>query len=124
MILNADAKILFKRLKLGIPYFKITHALKSKYHRNNAQVRHPRMLRCGQDADGGVFMFSEETIFSAVACGDRFTAAVTTDGDMYTWGVGERGRLGLGRDVGDLQVGSFFQSRTVFSFRICPNGFL
>jgi alpha-tubulin suppressor-like RCC1 family protein len=69
-------------------------------------------------------MLSEETIFSAVACGDRFTAAVTTDGDMYTWGVGERGRLGLGRDVGGSQVGPFSQSRPVFSFWMFPDGFL
>ncbi|CAN0065345.1 unnamed protein product, partial [Choristocarpus tenellus] len=35
-----------------------------------------------------------------VACGFAYTAAVTIGGDLYTWGAGENGRLGLG-DVQD-----------------------
>eukprot|EP00611_Tribonema_gayanum_P013137 TRINITY_DN2393_c1_g1_i2.p1 TRINITY_DN2393_c1_g1~~TRINITY_DN2393_c1_g1_i2.p1 ORF type:complete len:688 (-),score=224.31 TRINITY_DN2393_c1_g1_i2:641-2704(-) len=31
-----------------------------------------------------------------VACGFAYTAAVTNDGDLYTWGAGENGRLGHG----------------------------
>lgn len=31
-----------------------------------------------------------------VACGFAYTAAVTVDGQVYTWGAGENGRLGLG----------------------------
>lgn len=34
-----------------------------------------------------------------VACGFAYTAAVTASGELYTWGAGENGRLGLG----DLQ---------------------
>ena len=38
-----------------------------------------------------------------VACGFAYTAAVTTSGELYTWGAGENGRLGLG-DVEDRHV--------------------
>ncbi|CAN0471655.1 unnamed protein product, partial [Discosporangium mesarthrocarpum] len=31
-----------------------------------------------------------------VACGFAYTAAVTASGELYTWGAGENGRLGLG----------------------------
>jgi alpha-tubulin suppressor-like RCC1 family protein len=31
-----------------------------------------------------------------VACGFAYTAAVTREGAVYTWGAGENGRLGLG----------------------------
>lgn len=31
-----------------------------------------------------------------MACGFAYTAAVTRDGSVYTWGAGENGRLGLG----------------------------
>ena len=38
-----------------------------------------------------------------VACGFAYTAVVTTEGALYTWGAGENGRLGLG-DVEDRHV--------------------
>jgi len=40
-----------------------------------------------------------------VACGFAYTAVVTTEGALYTWGAGENGRLGLG-DVEDRHVPS------------------
>ncbi|XP_029909647.1 RCC1 domain-containing protein 1 isoform X2 [Myripristis murdjan] len=36
----------------------------------------------------------ESCEFSTVSCGSRHTAAVTTTGDLYTWGWGEYGQLG------------------------------
>lgn len=31
-----------------------------------------------------------------VACGSSYSAAVTDEGELYTWGSGENGRLGHG----------------------------
>ena len=43
-----------------------------------------------------------------VACGVAYTAAVTSEGHLYTWGAGENGRLGLG-DVDDRHSPSFVE---------------
>ena len=39
-------------------------------------------------------------VCAQVACGFAYTAAVSAQGALYTWGAGENGRLGLG-DVDD-----------------------
>lgn len=43
-----------------------------------------------------VFVFLFSYTHKQVACGFAYTAAVTRDGSVYTWGAGENGRLGLG----------------------------
>lgn len=45
-----------------------------------------------------------------VACGFAYTAAVTASGELYTWGAGENGRLGLG-DVEDRHTPSRWVDR-------------
>ena len=44
-----------------------------------------------------------------VACGFAYTAAVSADGALYTWGAGENGRLGLG-DVDDRHEPSLVEA--------------
>lgn len=39
-----------------------------------------------------LFLFLQ--VVRNVACGNRHTAAVTMDGELYTWGEGDYGRLG------------------------------
>ena len=39
-------------------------------------------------------MFLFPQVVRSVACGNRHTAAVTMDGELYTWGEGDYGRLG------------------------------
>uniref|UniRef100_A0A7S4U658 Regulator of chromosome condensation n=2 Tax=Guillardia theta TaxID=55529 RepID=A0A7S4U658_GUITH len=43
-----------------------------------------------------MLMDSYEHVFTAVACGDRFTIAVTARGRMFTWGLNTCGQLGHG----------------------------
>jgi alpha-tubulin suppressor-like RCC1 family protein len=58
-------------------------------HGNSAHVAKPKLVES-----------LEDTPCSQIACGFAYTAAVTRDGCLYTWGAGENGRLGLG-DVED-----------------------
>lgn len=34
-----------------------------------------------------------------VACGSTYSAAITVDGELYTWGRGNYGRLGHGKPL-------------------------
>lgn len=34
-----------------------------------------------------------------IACGSAYSAAVTSCGELYTWGLGEYGRLGHGDNI-------------------------
>lgn len=36
------------------------------------------------------------TIIQKVSCGSAFTLAMTTEGQVYSWGLGNSGGLGLG----------------------------
>ncbi|CAG9815802.1 unnamed protein product [Phaedon cochleariae] len=38
-----------------------------------------------------------------IACGSSHSAAITSGGELYTWGLGEYGRLGLGDNVTQLK---------------------
>lgn len=42
-----------------------------------------------------------------VACGSTYSAAITVDGELYTWGRGNYGRLGHGKLLGATCVSSF-----------------
>ncbi|KAJ1490366.1 kinase-like domain-containing protein, partial [Baffinella frigidus] len=60
-------------------------------------IRHPYMLRAlAISRDEVVTLDPLEHHFRAVACGDRFTAAVTEEGRLFAWGVNDRGQLGIG----------------------------
>ena len=49
---------------------------------------------------------------AAVSCGDSFTAAVRTDGTVWTWGLGDLGQLGNG-ECGAVSGTRTMQSRPV-----------
>lgn len=38
-----------------------------------------------------------------IACGSSHSAAITSSGELYTWGLGEYGRLGHGDSVTQLK---------------------
>ena len=54
-----------------------------------------------------------------VACGFAYTAVVTTEGALYTWGAGENGRLGLG-DVEDRHVPSHVEDLSLTPIQQVP----
>ena len=41
-----------------------------------------------------IFIYLYLQVVTFVACGNRHSAAVTMDGELYTWGEGDHGRLG------------------------------
>ena len=45
-------------------------------------------------------LFGKNVVF--VAAGASYSAAVTTDGLLYTWGKGTQGRLGHGKKEGTV----------------------
>ncbi|KAG6592710.1 E3 ubiquitin-protein ligase HERC4 [Phytophthora cinnamomi] len=47
----------------------------------------------------------KDTPFTAVACGGSHSGAVTASGDVFTWGSGSQGQLGLGKTRSREQVG-------------------
>ena len=54
-----------------------------------------------------------------IACGSEYSAAVTTTGDLYMWGRGNYGRLGVGTSD-DLNLPTQVSSEwLVFSRLIC-----
>lgn len=60
-------------------------------HGNERNVPSPRRIEgLGPLGDGRKFK---------VACGGFHTAAIAEDGEVYTWGGGEHGQLGLGDKI-------------------------
>jgi alpha-tubulin suppressor-like RCC1 family protein len=45
-----------------------------------------------------------ETTWKQVSSGNRHTAAIKTDGTLWTWGNGAYGRLGIGGEINDLNI--------------------
>ena len=68
-------------------------------HGDVRSLKAPRLVRGGL---AGV-------VCAQVACGFAYTAAVSRDGALYTWGAGENGRLGLG-DVDDRHEPSLVEA--------------
>ncbi|RWS12697.1 E3 ubiquitin-protein ligase HERC2-like protein [Dinothrombium tinctorium] len=60
-------------------------------HGNKATCIHPKLI------DG----FKNKRI-REVACGSSHSAAITTNGELFTWGLGEYGRLGHGDNITQL----------------------
>nr|CAD7602464.1 unnamed protein product [Timema genevievae] len=51
-----------------------------------------------------------------IACGSNHSAAITSSGELYTWGLGEYGRLGHGDNITQLKP-KLVSSRVVETFR-------
>lgn len=59
-------------------------------------MTHTFLYLCAAISNRLVKDLAESVKCRQVACGFAYTAAVTTEGQVYTWGAGENGRLGLG----------------------------
>jgi alpha-tubulin suppressor-like RCC1 family protein len=55
-----------------------------------------------------------------VSCGTNHTAAFTKDGQLYCWGWGEHGRLGLGDEVGAMDINN--SRRMMLNLVECAKG--
>ena len=47
-----------------------------------------------------------------IACGSSHSAAIISNGDLYTWGLGEYGRLGHGDNTTQLRPKQVLESAT------------
>lgn len=67
-------------------------------HGNKLSIEEPQLIQALQ---------SHEII--SAACGTNYSAAITKEGELYTWGLGNYGRLGHGthedKDKPSLVVG-------------------
>lgn len=60
---------------------------------------------------------------AGVSCGANHTAAFTQTGELYCWGWGEHGRLGLGHEVRPLAMhGPHDYDEVVSRWRACTRG--
>ncbi|OQR88460.1 regulator of chromosome condensation (RCC1), partial [Thraustotheca clavata] len=63
---------------------------------------------------------------AAVACGDYFSLALSTEGEVFSWGEGSDGQLGQGTSGGNLDVGFVDQRliQTAYTFAYEPKAVL
>ena len=57
-----------------------------------------------------------------IACGSSHSAAITSSGELYTWGCGEYGRLGHGDNVTQLRPKQVSESVRKFSLHCVASG--
>jgi alpha-tubulin suppressor-like RCC1 family protein len=60
--------------------------------------------------------------WSKVACGFRFTAAIKTDGTLWTWGANEQGQLGTGNKTGRVVPAQIAVGGTDWKDVYCGSG--
>lgn len=93
--------------QLGLPSVGVRKALEQKNSSKATQCQDANALPGGelkQEEDKEVFIsiqafpalldLNPSCEVKAVSCGSRHTAAITTEGNLYTWGWGEYGQLG------------------------------
>lgn len=53
-----------------------------------------------------------------IACGSSHSAAISSNGELYTWGLGEYGRLGHGDNMTQLKPKQVRKSSLRYLFKI------
>ncbi|KAB0406128.1 hypothetical protein E2I00_018590, partial [Balaenoptera physalus] len=111
-------------------------------HGNSSTQKYPKLIQGPLQGKQLVILISVKKVVVCVSAGYRHSAAVTEDGELYTWGEGDFGRLGHGdsnsrniptlvkdiSNVGEVSCGSSHtialskDGRTVWSFGGGDNG--
>lgn len=92
------ADLCIKHVALGISHSAFVSENGKCYTCGSNSFGQLGFTRTGPETHPQVVKSLEEKNIDNVTCGDTYTVAVTSDGEIYAWGKAARGRLGTGNE--------------------------